>query len=325
MATQEQPGRAMSAPRPALGHPGAAAFCDELRGGEHDSALQRYATLPSAELREFYVAAAADTAMLDPDVHDAPRWAEQLLEAHGGVSMPWTVRAATRRSAAWQVRGGGPVDLIPAGVHATFFGLLRLAERDLRQAVRLDSADAVPWTELIITGYGLQIPLEERCRRHDRALALAPDLYRAPGQLLQGLCTKWGGSDDLALQFARDVADQSPPGSPNHRLVADVHLERWIQRRCPATAYFDGDVVAEIVAATERCVLHPAFVDTVAHPAAAVARNSFAVGLFAAGLDDLAREQAQLIADRLSEWPWRYLGDPRERFDHVLGAAATTT
>lgn len=325
MADTELPDRATSAPRPGLGHPGAAAFCDELRGGEYDAALQRYSALPSGELREFYVAAAADTPMLDPEVHDAPHWAEQLMAVHGGAALSWTIMAATRRCAAWRVRGGGPVDLVPADVHATFFGLLRRSERDLRQAVRLDPADPVPWTELIISGYGLQIPLEERCRRHDRAVALAPDLYRAPGQLLQGLCTKWGGSDDLALQFARAVDDLSPAGSPNHRLVAEAHLERWVQRRCPANTYFDEDVVAEILAAAERCVLHPEFVDTVRHPAAAVARNTFAVCLFAAGLDELARQQATLLADRLSEWPWRYLGDPGERFDHVLKSATTTT
>lgn len=305
-------------PRPNLGHAGANAFCDELRSGDHETALRRYYGLPSGQLREFYVSAATDEDMLDDGEPRAPQWADALVERFPGAAVAWTIRGGTKVAAAWAARGGGRAHTVDESAWPTFFEQLNEAEQDLHRAIAMDADDPTPWIELLPAGMGLQIPKEEIRARYDEAVRRAPDLFRAHGLLLQALCAKWGGAHEEMFRFARTVATASPDGSLNHVLVIEAHLEQWIDLGCKPSEYFPRGPVKEIRTAAARSVMHPAFVDTPQFPYAASARNVATVGLVLASQQRDGYEQAVLIGDRLAKWPWVYIGDPADRLAYVL-------
>jgi hypothetical protein len=46
--------------------------------------------------------------------------------------------------------------------------------------------------------------------------------------MLQRLCAKWGGDNNLMRRFAVDTANAAPEGSPLTTLVPEAHLEIWV-------------------------------------------------------------------------------------------------
>src|SRR5918994_1707869 len=85
------------------------------------------------------------------------RWAEQAPDEPDA----WLARGAYGVKWAWEARGGTYAEDVGEDAFETFFDRLRQAEEHLLRASRLAPGDAVPWTHMLLSGRGLQVPVEE--------------------------------------------------------------------------------------------------------------------------------------------------------------------
>ena len=159
---------------------------------------------------------------------------------------------------------------------------------------------------------GLRLGRSEARRRYDRLAAIDPHHLPGQWQFLQQLCPKSGGEWPHAHTFARETAAAAPPGSFDPVLVAEAHLEHWLEEHGRSAAagrrYLSaGPVRDELNEAADRSVRHPAFRRT--HGWVRVT-STFAMAF--ALLDDRPAAAALFTAlgDLGSDRPWDYLGDP---------------
>jgi hypothetical protein len=131
------------------------------------------------------------------------------------IHRAWLVRTEAYRPSRWRF--------------ARFHQRLAQAEEVLAPATEANPDDPALWTARLTTARGLEMGLAEAGARYHRLAEIDP--HHLPGQaaLLQQLCPKWGGSWNLAFDFARECAAAAPSGAPNPVLVVEAHLERWCQ------------------------------------------------------------------------------------------------
>lgn len=210
----------------------------------------------------------------------------------------------------WKLRSSYQAEHVSDEQLARFHECLRQAEQVLIDAAARNPGDCAVWVLRLPTARGLQLGLSEARRRYDR-LALY-DPHHLPGQshLLQSLCPKWGGTFEQVHAFARERMLAAQPGTHNARLVADAHLERWLDLdhgEAGRQYLMSEPVRAELYEAAHRSVWHPAFRRTTGWVSV---MNSFAM-LFSLMGDDAAAAGLFVALGGLStEHPWDYLGDP---------------
>lgn len=284
-------------PDPCVGDARARTLLDALLAGDLETVRAEILGAETPTRLEFLCAVAARAdgrpAVLDRWVEAEPRSARALL-LRGAHGVGW----------AWQARGGARAEDVAPEAFDVFFDRLRDAEADLVAATRADPSDGVAWSQLVISGRGLQIPKVELHARHRAAVERAPRLLRADLELVQGISAKWSGSDEEALAFARRATRSAPPGVPNHALVPAAHIETWILdddhlRR--------GEVQDEIAAAAGRSIWHERWIDAPEH---AVAPNLFCMAFHLGGAAVAAERTARQIGGRVTAAPWRYVGGP---------------
>jgi hypothetical protein len=141
-------------------------------------------------------------------------------------------------------------------------------------------------------------------------------------RLLQQLCPKWSGSWEAAHGFARECLLNSPEGSLSGGLVAEAHLERWLDLPSAGSERTDylrrPHVHAELVEAAERSVLHPYY-----RPAYGwVTIQGVFAALFSL-IGDTARAAAHFraLGNLASDYPWSYLGKPADAYVKHRSAA----
>jgi hypothetical protein len=167
----------------------------------------------------------------------------------------------------------------------------------------------------------LELGQSEARRRYDQLAKYHPAHFTGQARLLQQLCPKWGGDWESAHGFARECMLGSPGGSLNAGLVAEAHLEHWLDLGGPGprTAYLRRPHVhRELVEAAEHSVLHPQFTPT---PGWVTIQGVFAVMFSYTG--DRARAAAHFRAlDGLaSPYPWNLLGHPATVYVSMRAAA----
>jgi hypothetical protein len=263
--------------------------------------------------REFLVDVAAD---LDGR---RPEWLDVWVHERPSSPIPLLFRGAHGVRWAWQARGGGHADQVDPRAWDVFFGRLNAAERDLLEAARMGPEDPVPWCNLLISGRGLQISLEELCLRFEQATARERWLPYAHDQMLQGLCAKWFGTSDMMFHFARDTTEEAPEGASVHKVVALAHIEEWLYTGHPHGYFTDPTTTDEINAAADRSVFSPAFGG---EKQSVHARHVFAMAFHLTGDRDRARTLFAQLGDVVAEFPWYYLGDPVEAFKKARADAA---
>src|SRR5690349_2208850 len=140
--------------------------------------------------------------------------------------------------------------------------------------------------------------------RYRYACLTAFDPHHLPGQsqLLQQLCPKWGGAWAEAQEFARTAMRAAPHGAHNAVLVADLHLEKWLDRR-DAARLRSPRVRANLDEAADLSVRHPAFRRTLGWVAVV---NSFAMAFGLAGERAAAKQMFAMLGPYASEFPWAY-------------------
>ncbi|MCX5194921.1 hypothetical protein OOK31_13585 [Streptomyces sp. NBC_00249] len=229
-----------------------------------------------------------------------------------------TLYAARLTTMGWEVRTGARAAHVAAERFEEFHGYLRRAERLLIEVCAEHPGYALAWHLRTVTARGLELGPSETRRRYDRLTEHHPHHFSAQSQLLQQLCPKWGGSWEAAEAFAAECLEQAPPGSPAAALVAIVQLERWL-----ALAETDHDDAEEYVEdrarhaaltqAAAASVLHPDF-DS-ARPHSVTAHGVFAAVHCLARRWDEAAPHFRALGNRMSAFPWEYLGsDPVREF-----------
>ncbi|MFG3049219.1 hypothetical protein ACGFZR_30385 [Streptomyces sp. NPDC048241] len=239
-----------------------------------------------------------------------------------------TLLGAREIAIGWEVRTGARAESVTREQFATFHAHLRTAEQLLIRATALDPSYAPAWAERLNTARGLGLGQNEARRRYDRLAKTHPHHFTAQTRLLQQLCPKWGGSWDAAHAFARDRMLGASDGSLSAGLVAEAHLEHWLDLAAgdERHAYLgQPHVHAELVEAAGRSVLHPEFRR---EPGWVTVAGCFAA-LFSL-IGDTARAAAHFraLGNLASNLPWSYLGDPAEAYvrhrDAALAPASTT-
>ncbi len=225
----------------------------------------------------------------------------QVLSASRHVEMGWEARTAARARK------------VSREQFAVFHDHLRSAERLLIDVTAREPDNAAAWDLRIIVARGLELGQSEARRRYRQLAKQHPHHFPAQTQLLQQLCPKWGGSWDAVHQFARECALDAPEGRHNAVLVAEGHLERWIDLpSAEREPYLRQPALRqEIRDAAERSVLHPASRRDYRW---LVVQNTFAMASSLAGEYDDAAVHFRALDNHATRFPWGYLGDPATGF-----------
>ncbi|MEV4704615.1 hypothetical protein [Actinoplanes sp. NPDC049316] len=255
------------------------------------------------DLRNFYLGVVTD-------LEGAQPWIDEWVAAEPGSALPYLVKGCHFTAWAWEARTSKQAKYVSQEQFAVFFRRLKVAEDNLDEALARDPGDANIWAQLIQTAIGRQLGLPEAERRFKEVTARHRWHRSAHHKLLQQKCAKWGGSDELALTFARDTVAEMPPGCSLGSLVAVAHFEQHLQD--PGERHLRRpEVVAEIRAAAEKSVLHPAFRDGPGHRAA---HGWFALALTLAGDHRAAVAHFDAIGDTPTRMPWEYFPSPARTF-----------
>lgn len=171
------------------------------------------------------------------------------------------VRGSQLCRLAWDVRGNGKANTVDRNARGDFFSLLRAAEESFGKAVELESRDPYPWSQLIWTGTGPQIPKDDVLGRFESMRER--DGGFVPGWLAitSAVAQKWSGSHTLMFDVARYGDRTLPDGNLGRVGLIRAHeefrmyLAHWDNDPIAAKAHFRApEVAAEIGAAASASV-----------------------------------------------------------------------
>lgn len=208
----------------------------------------------------------------------------------------------------WDIRSGARASHVSREQFDQFHAWLRRSEQVLIDGCARNPGDPALWVPRIINVRALTLGVSEGRRRYDRLSAVAPHHLAGQIQLLQELCPKWHGSWEQAHAFARECLEAAPPGNLNAVVVAEFHLERWLDLPSGEDrAYLLGQGVrAELHEAAHRSVWHPAFRRTYGWVGV---MSTFAMLFSVIGDEPAAASLLSALGPLATEHPWDYLGD----------------
>ncbi|MEU8661409.1 hypothetical protein [Actinoplanes philippinensis] len=243
---------------------------------------------------------------------DLEEWLRYLLQAD-----PWDSTAAALlgmhlTKVGWRIRSSASAEHVSADQFRQFREWLRKAEAVLIDAAARAPHDPAVWAARLTTARGLQVDLAEIRRRHDRMAAADPHHLPGQRQYLQSLCPKWYGSWPQAHAFAHEAMTAAPPGAPQGSLVAEAHIEQWLdlggEYKRAATAHLIG-ARDSLHDAASRSIWHPAFRRD---PGWVSAASAFAMVFAQAGDQQSAARVFALLGPLASRWPWSYYDEHDE-------------
>lgn len=250
---------------------------------------------------------------LDAATHapGVPEWIETVCRDHPAATLPLLVRGINAIFWAWELRGSGYAHTVAQDKWATIGQRLKLAENCLDEVVERDPACAEAREYLISLAMARSLGMEEKWKRFEALVAVAPTHDGGHRAMLQALAAKWGGSTEEMFRFARERAAFAP-GTALPGLIAQAHLEEWL-RRDDGDAYMEqAEVGEELVHAAEQSIWHPAF-----EPAGGTVAllNTFAYALSLADrFTEAERCYARIGDDLVTAHPWDYYGHPVRKF-----------
>ncbi|MEU5905319.1 hypothetical protein ABZ780_13185 [Micromonospora sp. NPDC047467] len=298
----------MPAPLPAPNFDAGAAYpeVNDLRKALRAAdwpAVRAFVADRDPDARTMLVGAVADWAGIEAFLQRA--YDDNPEDPHAG-----TLLGAYLIRAGWRIRSSYRAEHVSREQFAKFHDHLRRSERVLIDVTARHPDDATAWTHRITNNRGLQLGQAEARRRYDRLAQHHPHHVPAQSSLLQQFCPKWSGDWDRAFGFARECAEAAPPGAPNAVLIAEAHLERWLEfdtERERTTYLRSSAVVDEIMRAGQRSVLHPDFVD---RPGWVSVRSAFALIFSLTEQWGPAASQFTALGGLGTDYPWDYVDGP---------------
>lgn len=204
-------------------------------------------------------------------------WCEQSPDS----SMAFAARGVFYISYAWEARGTGRESTVTDEGWDLFKEHLKLAERDLTRAQKLDSQNPIPPWKLLWVDIGLSgnvYDMEAHCQQ---AIAIDPELYEAYYAKLTYLMPKWHGDEERMLVFAREVVANAPAESGMWTVLAYAHKELAKELDDPAAYLSQPDVWQEVEQAYTHAIA--------AYPKSASRPMNFAKLAALAGRHDVAQ------------------------------------
>jgi hypothetical protein len=207
----------------------------------------------------------------------------------------------------WKIRTGARAQHVSREQFAAFFQWLRRAEQVLIDSAARTPSEPAVWTARLTSARGLQLGLAETRRRYDRLRAVRPHDYSGQIQLLQSLCPKWSGSWEQLHAWAREEMLAAPPGALQGALVAEAHLEHYLDLDgAEQKAYLLGEPVrGQLYEAAHRSIWHPEFRRIFGWVRAT---SGFAMLFSEIGDQQGAASAFSMLGPLATEWPWNYLG-----------------
>ncbi|MBP0456635.1 hypothetical protein [Streptomyces montanisoli] len=259
------------------------------------------------------------------EIDDTEAYLERAAAENPDDPLARTLVAARYVVVGWNIRTHSRPQYVSRDQFTRFHEWLRRAEELLIGICADHPSYALAWNARLATARGLELGQSEARRRYDRLAAHHPYYFASQRHLLQKLCPKWGGTYESLHEFARTCADAAPPGSLAGALVADAHMEHWLELDEPA----DGEYIAspevrdELTEAAARSVLHPdhrpGFWDVTCH-------SLFAMALSTGGHHAEAAPHFKALGERFDRQPWGFLrGDPESQFVNHRTTALTLT
>ncbi|BBH69967.1 hypothetical protein ACTI_66520 [Actinoplanes sp. OR16] len=217
---------------------------------------------------------------------------------------------------AWRIRTGARARYVGRWRFARFHARLFEAEKVLRAALDRTPSDPALWSASLLTARGLEFGLVEARARYARVAEIDPHHYIAQSQMVQQLSPKWGGSWPAVLAFAREAMLTAPAGAHTATLVAEAHLEGWLES---GDHYFRRpEVRRDVVAAAERSVLHPEFRRGIGWVQVV---NTFALAFTLMRERESAAAMFRAAGPYCSAYPWFYRDSPVAAFRQARAQA----
>ncbi|MFI2410653.1 hypothetical protein [Streptomyces sp. NPDC018947] len=219
-------------------------------------------------------------------------------------------------SGARHVSWGWEARTTARAVHVTqeqwrvFHERLGIAEEQLLLAAELRPDWITPWRRLLTSARGMSLDHAVKETRLDAALRRDPLDLESHVEWVHQLQPRWGGEPGQALRFARDALARAPEGHRLGCVIAQAHIEEWVESG--GKGHLDDPAVqAELREAARHSILHPAHER---QPGWQKDFNTFAMAL------SLSRER--FVAPRVyheldgacTTWPWTYLGQPERAY-----------
>ncbi|WP_155387075.1 hypothetical protein [Catellatospora paridis] len=204
---------------------------------------------------------------------------------------------------AWDARGAARARRTSRREFRSFHQILVEAEQVLSEVTAEDPDNVAAWTSRLKAARGLGLGQQEASRRYERAVKARTHPFLAQLSHVQQLCPKWGGSLERMHAFARECADNAPPGSLNAAAVAEAHLEHFFHER--DFRYLRRPAVLQDVKdAVARSVGHPDY-----RPVHGwvQAQSSFAYVLWHAGDRWGADARMAALGNRITQYPWSHI------------------
>ena len=297
---------------PCMGDPLARSFCDALAHRDWPAARQILLATDHPDDRCFLLDACGSV----PDVQE---WLGPIAAADPLAQL---VRGCHAVAWAWEARGAYFVQYTRAQQFELFFERLRLAESSLYDVVAANPDEVAAWAFLVRTARGLQHGLGDGEFRFQQATSRHATNLKAHAEWLQTNCQKWDGSHDRMFHLARSAAAAAPDGNMLHALIPLAHLEVGLSLEGSASRLYltRPDVQAELRAAADRSVLHPA---ADLRPGWPLYFNTFAMAFANAGDRSAAAAVFARLGDQITANPWGYVGgNPAKNFSRARAAVS---
>jgi hypothetical protein len=235
---------------------------------------------------------------------DAEAFVAAGVERGAGSDIAPTAYALSLVFAGWRIRGRSIE--VSAADHAAFLDHLNRAETILIDVCAAPTPYPPAWGARVLTARALEVGLAEGRRRYARSGAAARHDFVVQQHMLQFLLPKWGGSFELAGEFARAAAADAPEGSVCGALIPLLHIEKWLAVEgggAGRSHLRQAAVLSELRHAAGRSVLSPQHVPG---PLSVQAHSAFAVSFWLAGEEADAAPHLRALGDRATSFPWEY-------------------
>lgn len=239
------------------------------------------------------------------DSPHAYSWLRSRYEQDRSDPVALTALGVATINHGWQIRTGSRAKHVSQKQFESFHAFLREAEDYLYQALELDPDLVAAWTQLLVSGRGLEVGPDIIERRFEAVVSRSPDHRPAHQQMLQALCRKWGGSHERMHAFAAKAA-AGPHAVRLAHLVPTAHLENWLdlpvgdERR----GYMHGgEVRAQLAEAAQASIFQGGTPD---EHAPYYDANLFAMTFSLAGMPREAERAFALTEGVVTRFPWMY-------------------
>ena len=160
---------------------------------------------------------------------ESPLWAKRWAESEPDDPDAQLVLAPLLIRLAWEARTQHSTEHVEQWRFQEFHEQLEAATPQLERAVELNPGDPEPWRLAMQQATGLEEP-EETFREHlANAQQADPWHYQSNEQAVNRLSAKWGGSHELAFDFAEQLVARAPGDRAVHVLPLRAGFEMWIE------------------------------------------------------------------------------------------------